>query len=132
MAAISRKGVTMKKIIIMIMLIAIASVAMAVRIETISGITHKGEFVKKVNDMYFIDTRMGSVVVFEQEIERVLSDTGTDITQHFIDMEETEKPETPLQPSPYLITNLSVVSTPLWVFTVASIAYYIYTISKLE
>jgi hypothetical protein len=36
------------------------------------------------------------------------------------------------QPSPYLITNLSQVSTPLWVFTIASIGYYIYAISKME
>ena len=122
----------MKKIIIVLMLIAIASVAMAVRIETISGITHKGEFVKKIENMYFIKTNLGNVTVFESEITKVLSDTGNDITEHFIGMNPTEERELTPQPSPYFLKNMSQISTPLWIFTIASIGYYAYAISKME
>lgn len=122
----------MKKIIIMIMLITIVTVAMAVRIETTSGISHRGELIKKVGNMYFLKTTMGKVTVFEEEIAKAYSDTGIDITESFIAMEPTELPSAPLQVSPHLITNFSQISTPLWIFTIASIGYYVYAISKMD
>ena len=122
----------MKKIIIMIMLITIVTVAMAVRIETTSGLTHKGDLLKKVGQMYVIKTNMGNISVFEQEILTVLSDSGTDITQSFIAMDPTAEPAPKFETHPYLITNLKQISTPLWIFTIASIGYYAYAISKME
>lgn len=122
----------MKRIVLLLVLITLTVAAVAVRIETTSGITHKGEFVTKTGDMYFIKTTMGNVTVFEEEITAAYSDAGIDITESFIAMDPTQEPAQDIQPSPYLIKNLNQLSTPLWVFTIASIGYYVYVISKME
>jgi hypothetical protein len=122
----------MKRIVLLLVLITLTVAAVAVRIETTSGITHKGEFVKKTGDMYFIKTTMGNVTVFEEEITAAYSDAGIDITESFIAMDPTQELAQDIQPSPYLIKNLNQLSTPLWVFTIASIGYYVYVISKME
>jgi hypothetical protein len=121
----------MKKIIILAILITLVSIVFGLDIETSSGVIHRGSLIKKVEDRYHIQTNLGERVVFQAEITRVISDSGQDITPQFLAIESRTE-ATPMQVSPYLITNLNQISTPFWIFTLASIGYYIYAISKMD
>lgn len=122
----------MKKITIVLVVLMLIAPLMSITIETKGGETVKGAFTKKIANRYNIKTITGNIVVFEEEIERVISDTGRDITETFLAMEPEPTPE-PLPPvSPMLFTNAKVISTPLWVLTISTIAFYAYSVFNME
>lgn len=119
----------MKRLCAALALLIVAAAAFAVRIDTTTGATHKGEFVKKVGNLFFIKTNMATITVFKEEIKSVTSDSGADITQSFLD-----QPDTPLaqdtKPPALFISNISSVAVPLWITAAISLASFIYLLSS--
>jgi|LSQX01.3.fsa_nt_gb hypothetical protein len=122
----------MKKITITLIVLILFAPLLSVIIETNDGRTIKGSFIKKQESRYTIKAATGDVVIFEEEIQRALSDTGTDITETFLAM----TPEPVLEPlpraNPVALSNIDVISRPLWVLTVSTIAFYIYSVFNME
>jgi len=117
----------LKKIVIIVALALFMASAAAVTIETTAGTTIKGEFIKKVDDQYHIKTNLGNRVVFQEEIVRVLSDAGMDVTYSFLEMESTPAPNVI---DPDRLAGYRMVATPLWVAAIASVASFIYLIAQ--
>lgn len=131
----------MKKIMLTLALMGVILRAFASKIETTTGITHKGSFVRRTGDLFFIKTNLGEVGIFVSEITKVYSDTGEDVTDHFLALPSDPVPAKALKEGtpdhlPPISSQLAFsqpdLSTPLWVIAISTVIYYTYSIIRIE
>lgn len=130
----------MKKIIILALLMGALCSAFAFKVETTSGITHKGSFVRRTGDLFFLKTNLGEVGIFAAEITRVYSDTGEEVTDHFLALPSEsattkayaapKEPQSPI--SPHLTYTQPDYTTQLWIIAAATVIYYTYSMIRIE
>ena len=124
----------MKKITFTLIIILLFAPLLSLTIKTTDGRTVKGEFVKKQDTRYTIKTITGSIVVFEEEIEQVVSDAGTDVTTSFLAIVSEPLFETPapgqFQANQQSMAAARIIATPIWVLFAVTSGTFLYTIAQ--
>ncbi len=124
----------MKKITITLAILMLIVPMLSITIETIDGRLIKGEFIKKQETRYTVKTITGNTVVFEEEIQRVMSDTGNDITDSFlaIEPEKADEPltQSQLQAKQQSMAAAKVIATPIWALVLVTLGSFIYAVAQ--
>lgn len=125
----------MKKIVIMLLLLSLVVSQFAVTINVKSGSSMKGEITNVDNEKVTIKTRMGSRTIFRTEIKSIVSDSGIDVTNDYLDAEPGQlalPAHAEVNKKQLNRTSTASISTPLWVIAGTLLAWSAYSVYRMN